>query len=67
MINFLKVQMVNEKSPRVTRWESRRASLLPEKQSLSILGFTPEKEDWLFCTDFALVVEGSFIEADQGT
>ena len=29
-------------SPKVLRWESRRVSLLPEKQSLSTLGFTPE-------------------------
>ena len=30
------------------RWESRRVSLLPEKQSLSMFGLTPEKEGWLF-------------------
>ena len=29
-------------SPKVLRWESRRVSLLPEKQNLSTLGFTPE-------------------------
>ena len=33
-------------SPRVLRCESRRASLFPEKQSLSMLGLTPEGQTW---------------------
>ena len=35
--------ITSSSSPRVTRCESRRVSLLPEKQTLSIFWFTPKK------------------------